>query len=140
MSEPSLSFDFERITDPGKAAEVMGKLADVADPARVFSAPVVVGEFTIITASEVGAGLGFGYGGGGGGDVRAEPDSKQANGFGMGGGGGGGSMARPVAVIAIGPDGVRVEPVVDVSKIALTLFTTIGGIALALGRMSRAGK
>jgi uncharacterized spore protein YtfJ len=139
MNEPSMSFNFERISDPGKAAEVVGKLADVADPGRVFSEPIVVGGHTIITAAEVGAGLGFGYGGGGGTDSGAE-GGKQPMGYGMGGGGGGGSMARPVAIISIGPDGVRVEPVVDASKIAVTLFTTIGGIALALARFARSGK
>jgi GTPase len=28
-------------------------------------------------------------------------------------------MGRPVAIITIGPDGVRVKPVVDVTKVAL---------------------
>jgi hypothetical protein len=49
-------------------------------------------------------------------------------------------MARPVAVITIGPEGVQVEPVVDRTKIALAFFTLIGGIALALNKMIKASR
>jgi uncharacterized spore protein YtfJ len=48
---------------------------------------------------------------------------EDGGGEGTGGGGGGRSFARPVAVIIASPDGVRVEPVVDVTKIALAAFT-----------------
>ena len=47
------------------------------------------------------------------------------------------STARPVAVISIGPDGVHVEPVVDVTKIGLAFFTTLGAMALMFSKMSR---
>jgi energy-coupling factor transporter ATP-binding protein EcfA2 len=39
-------------------------------------------------------------------------------------GGGGGAIGRPVAIIAIGPDGVRIKPVVDLTKVALAGLTT----------------
>ncbi len=59
------------------------------------------------------------------------------SGYGTGGGGGGYSTARPVAAISIGPDGVHVEPVVDVTKIGLAFFTTLGAMALMFSKMSR---
>jgi hypothetical protein len=46
-------------------------------------------------------------------------------------------MGRPVAAITIGPDGVRVEPIVDATKIAIALFTTIGAMALMFSRMMK---
>lgn len=46
-------------------------------------------------------------------------------------------MARPVAVITIGPDGVRVEPVMDVTKVAVTFFTAFAGIVMAARRLRR---
>jgi hypothetical protein len=36
-------------------------------------------------------------------------------------------MGRPVAIIAIGPDGVTVKPVVDVTKLVLAALTGLGG-------------
>jgi hypothetical protein len=46
-------------------------------------------------------------------------------------------MGRPVAIIAIGPDGVRVKPVVDVTKVALaglTAWVSMLGLAHARRR------
>lgn len=48
-----------------------------------------------------------------------------AGGTGTSGGGGGGGRARPLGLVTIGPDGVKYEPIIDVSQIAL------GGIVLA---------
>ena len=117
-----------------QAVELVGKLFAVAQPGAVYSEPVTVGEHTVITASEVKVGMGFGFGGGGAAGIEAaEGEAKSENepqdegeGVGFGGGGGGVSGGRPVAVISIGPEGVRVEPVVDPTKIALAFFTTLG--------------
>jgi uncharacterized spore protein YtfJ len=113
----------------------------------VYGAPVTVDEHTIITASEVAVGLGFGFGSGGAVETEAEdtPDAPQAEeekeatplGFGRGGGGGGGSMARPIAVVIAGPEGVRVEPVVDATKIALAFLTMLGSIFMLGAKMRR---
>jgi hypothetical protein len=46
-------------------------------------------------------------------------------------------MGRPVAVIAVGPAGVQVIPVVDRTKIAIAMFTTLGSMLILLGRMRR---
>jgi uncharacterized spore protein YtfJ len=140
MTEPSMDVQFYKLADPNKVAEIMEGLTDVASPRRVFGDPVTVGDYTVITASEVGAGTGFGFGGGGAADTKSQAEGKPSTGFGTGGGGGGGSMARPVAVIAVGPNGVRVEPIVDVSKVALTLFTTLAAIVATIARVRRAAK
>jgi len=128
-----------------KTAQLFERLMEVAQPKSVFSEPVVSGEYTLINASEVSTGLGFGFGlGGGEGTSPASPEEAQkpekpgqGSGVGGGGGGGGGSMARPVAVISIGPQGVRVEPVVDVTKLGLAWIVTLGSMLMMLGRMRR---
>jgi uncharacterized spore protein YtfJ len=135
-----------------QAAELVEKLFAVAQPGAVFSEPITAEGQTVITASEVSVGMGFGFGlGGGSGPKRArgkkaaqkerteeEPQDKEdLAGIGGGGGGGGGSAARPVAVISINPEGVRVEPVVDPTKIALAFFTTLGSMFFMLSKMRR---
>jgi uncharacterized spore protein YtfJ len=129
----------DRYQEQGQAW--MEKLLAAARPGAVFGEPVKAGDYTIITSSEVGAGGGFGFGFGGGASPAATsseaPGKKQEDTSGGSGiGGGGGSTGRPVAAIIIGPEGVRVEPVVDVTKIALAVFTTAGAMLLMLGRMN----
>ncbi len=97
------------------------RLFSVARPEAVFSEPQTVGDTVFITASEVRVSMGLGFGSGSGTDAEGK-----TKGGGTGGGGGGGSRARPVAVIAIGPSGVRITPVVDVSRLALTALSTLG--------------
>jgi uncharacterized spore protein YtfJ len=142
------------VSNQEQATELMAQLLAVAEPGRVYSEPVVSGDHTVITASEVTAGMGIGFGVGFGSapssqeiaaDAQAErtPGEGQKNegsGAGGGGGGGGGAFARPVAVISIGPGGVRVEPVVDVTKVALAFFTAFGSMFLMLSRMRRASR
>ena len=94
--------------------------------------------------------MGAGYGGGGGvggdgghngdGGPRLDDEQNEATGSGFGGGGGGGgtAMARPVAAIIIEPNGVRVEPIIDPTKIAIAFFTTLLSIFMALGKGRRA--
>jgi uncharacterized spore protein YtfJ len=74
---------------------------------RVYREPVRVGETVVIPAAAVQFAGGFGFG------------SDNANNG--GGGGGGWNDGRPVAVIEAGPNGVRVKPVVDITRIGLTL-------------------
>ncbi len=127
--------------------ELLEKLVAVAQPGTVYGAPVTVGDYTVITASEVTVNVGFGYGIGGG--SGAQPvsdktaggedaqDKTEGTGYGGGGGGGGFSGARPVAVIVVGPSGLHVEPVVDPTKIALAFFTTLGTMVFMARRMMR---
>lgn len=138
------------VENMSEGAELVGRLFDVAKPGAVFSDPVEKEGYTVITASEVTVGMGFGQGFGGGsgpashdGDAATTPmidEDEDAGGFGGGGGGGGFSAGRPVAVISIGPDGVKWEPIVDVTKIALAFFTTFGSMLLMFGRMQKASK
>jgi len=99
----------------------------------------------MITASDVAAGGGFGYGAGTA-PEKASHGSKHEDevamkvGGGSGGGGGGGSTGRPVAAIVVGPDGVKVRPIVDVTKVALAGITAWGSIAFMALRLSRAKK
>ncbi len=139
---------FESIPNQQRANELLSKLFDITQPSAVFSEPVTKGEYTVITASELQAGVGTGYGGGGDfhtksaeGDVDAANnealDNNSVSTGGGGGGGGGASSARPIAAIIIGPNGVRVEPIVDATKIAITFFTAVGGMIMAFGRMQK---
>jgi uncharacterized spore protein YtfJ len=140
--------------------DLLDKLIATARPNAVFGHPVTSGDYTVITAAEVTCGLGTGFGGGGapgnqpdGGEIPLEGETlegaksrhdltpgESTGGFGSGGGGGGYSTARPVAAISIGPDGVHVEPVVDVTKIGLALFTTLGAMALMFNKMQKASR
>jgi uncharacterized spore protein YtfJ len=137
--------------------QLLDKFVETARPASVFAPPLSAGDYTIITASEVYAGMGVGFGGGGGSAPTAptepigdqppaeQPDGEEGDfppgsGAGYGGGGGGVTMGRPVAAITIGPDGVRVEPIVDATKVAIALFTTIGAMALMFSRMATASR
>jgi uncharacterized spore protein YtfJ len=150
MSDEFNKFVATAVENQEQAAEVVERLFAVARPGAVYGEPVTVGEHTVITASEVKVGMGFGYGSGGGvglkpaeGEAASEDEAQDEGdgvGFGTGGGGGGVSGGRPVAVINIGPGGVRVEPVVDVTKIALAFFTTFGSMFFMLSKMRKASK
>ncbi len=71
----------------------------------VVGEPIVVDGHTIVPLLS----LGFGFGAGGGGGKGKNGDSHDGEGSGGGTGGGGG--VKPVAVIIISKDGVRVEPI-----------------------------
>lgn len=133
-----IEFFAENIANQDKANAVIGRLYDTAQPEAAFSKPVTQGDYTVITAAEVSVAMGLGYGGGGGAEP-AEEGKQVEQGFGGGGGGGGASTARPIAVIEIGPEGVIVEPIVDVTKIALAFFTAVGSMALMFSRMKKGG-
>ncbi|HUT21197.1 MAG TPA: hypothetical protein VM366_18750 [Anaerolineae bacterium] len=136
------------IRGPEDAAALVGRLSEAAQPSAVFGEPVTSGERTVITACEVTIGLGFGYGmssaGGeqpvGEGDAEGEAKGQPVPAVSGGGGGGGNATARPVAVIHVGPEGVEVEPVVDVTKLGLAFFTMLGSIFLMAGKMRKAAK
>ena len=134
----------ESVPSQKRANELLAKLSDAADSKAVFSEPVESGDYKVITAAEVSVGLGFGYGGGGGyGDeIGSEDEESTTKGVGIGSGGGGGGMAmsRPVAVIEIGPHGVRIEPIMDPTKIALAFFTTLVSMFALMAKMKRARK
>jgi uncharacterized spore protein YtfJ len=116
------------MTDEQTLAPLMDKVYAAAQPGVVFSPPVESGGHTVITASEVFSGGGFGIG-------RGQSVQDQASG--SGGGGGGGSRSRPVAVITIGPEGVKVQPIVDVTQIALACIAAWGAILVTRFKIAR---
>ncbi|MCP4424127.1 MAG: hypothetical protein GY803_06525 [Chloroflexi bacterium] len=129
----------ESVPTQERANELLGKLFDVTKPTAVYSEPVTSGEYTIITASEVTAAFGAGYGGGMGIGPNGEDDGESESSSGSGGGGGGGglTMARPVAVVSIGPNGVKVDPILDPTKFGIAIATAVGAMFIALGKMRR---
>ena len=112
----------------------MDKFLSAASVEAVYGTPISQAETVVIPAAEVLSIAGFGLGAGG--SSRAGDDSEDA-GSGTGGGGGGHVLARPVAAIVISPTGVRIEPIVDVTKIGLAVLTTLGLIVGMLTRMNR---
>lgn len=92
-----------------------------AHPGTVFSAPHIHGDELIVTAAAWERAGGFGFGEGSGGDAHG-------SGGGGGGGGGGTSQGRPVAVIRIGPGGLEVRPVIDFTRIGVTVLLTALGM------------
>jgi uncharacterized spore protein YtfJ len=117
--------------------KMLEKIYAAAQPGAAFSSPVVSGEYTVITASSLAAGGGFGYGSGAG---PSEDKAVPGMAGGGGGGGGGGSSSRPIAAIVVGPDGVEVKPILDVSKIALAAIGSWASVALMMARAARGKK
>ncbi len=64
-------------------------------------------------------------------------EGGESGGGGVGGGGGGRTLSRPVASIVVDPNGVRVEPIVDVTKLWLAALTAAGFCFAMLARMQR---
>jgi uncharacterized spore protein YtfJ len=151
-SDASLDENLSPIDRAGEQApKILEKIFAAAQPGAVFGQPVDAGSYTLITASEVTSGGGFGVGMGRG--PARKPDAKQSPPAeaappagkqsigGSGFGGGGGSMGRPVAIIAVGPSGVTVRPVVDLTKVALAALTASAamlGMRRAMRRVRRA--
>jgi len=160
MSEQFEGFVRTTIETWEEGMDAIDRLYQATQPETVFGRPIEAHGQTVITASEVSMGVGFGFGGGAGGseppagegeesETGAPPDEAEAAGEdqetggvggGMGGGGGGTSAGRPVAVIRISEDGVEVEPIVDVTKIALAMFTALGSMFFMARRMKKASR
>jgi hypothetical protein len=78
------------------------------------------GEYAVIPLLETFASGGFGAGAGG--DVQGDG--------GGGGGGGGVGRSRVIALAAVGPDGVKVRPVVDLTGLALPAASGIAALLM----------
>lgn len=140
MSQDLNKIILEAIPSQQKANELMDNLFEITKPTAVFSQPITQGDYTVITASEMQAGIGYGFGGGGGineKDDTEDENEKESIGAGGGGGGGGGTSARPVAAIVIGPNGVRVEPIVDPTKLGIAFLTVLGGIFMTAAKVRK---
>ena len=83
----------------------MEEIRGMLSAERVMGEPIVVGGNTIIPIVSVG----FGFGGGGG--TGKGGKSEKETGEGRGGVTGGGGGVKPVALIIVNEDGVRVEAI-----------------------------
>lgn len=123
---------------PGRTIEAVQGTFDglikAADVSNVFAKPVKHADNLLIPAAEIMAGVGFGLGQGHG--QTSEGDEGAANvGGGEGGGGGGRMFSRPVAVVIASEDSVRIESVVDHTKIWMAAITACGFMAALLLRL-----
>src|SRR6266566_10066504 len=120
----------EKVQQPpvDSTEKALSQLVTTARADAVFGEPVVNGDTTVIPCSEVAMGMGMGSGSG--------PMDEKGNPTGGGSGGGGGARGRPVAAIVITKEGVRVEPIFDLTKIVLASITTGAFILLWVGRLS----
>jgi uncharacterized spore protein YtfJ len=127
----------EQPGDPGLDAfqDTIDEFLASADVSVVYGEPIQHEDTLIIPTAEVLCGLGFGLGRGSGTSAAQLADNPSV-GTGMGGGGGGRVLSRPVAVVVASPEGVRVEPVVDITKIALAALTALGFMVGMMRRMS----
>ena len=134
MNKETDGMFFEQIGSAEEAMEVIGRLFDVTKPDAVYAEPVEVGNYTVITASELVVTVGAGYGGGCGSDPTRSTGENGEPAVGSGGGGGGGGIAtgRPVAAITIGPEGTKVDPIIDPTKIAIAFFTTFTAMIITI--------
>jgi len=144
MSESIDKFLQAMQENQSSSSALMDKVLVAALPGAVYSEPVTAADQTVITASEVLAGGAVGFGGGAGMSNLPKanaPDEEMTDeaeidqpGSGAGGGSGsvGGSKGRPVAAIIINDEGVRIEPIVDVTKLGLAFFTTMAAILITL--------
>jgi uncharacterized spore protein YtfJ len=115
--------------------QVLGRVVTAARADTIFGQPVERGDTTVIPCSEVAIGLGMGSGSG--------PVDEKGNQTGGGSGGGAGARGRPVAAIVITKEGVRVEPIFDLTRIVLASLTTGAFMLFWVGRlflMKRSGK
>ena len=114
--------------------DTMSQFLGAATVEAVYGEPIHEGTTTVIPCAEVLsiAGFGLGYGTGTGDNQEGKPQG----GTGGGGGGGGRVLSRPVAVIEITPSGVKVQPVIDATKLALAGITAWGFMIATMMRMS----
>jgi uncharacterized spore protein YtfJ len=159
MSELKLTADQVTSIDPEKGMtsvqETLDKFLATADVNVVYGKPIKSGDMLIIPAAEVvcgmGFGMGFGYGTSSSAGEEAEnenkadkaeeekPETPPGEGYGSGGGGGGGgyTFSRPVALVIATPEGIRVEPVLDRTKILLAALTTAGFMVSMIAGMMK---
>ena len=83
----------------------LSQIEKVLSSKTVVGEPITVGDTTLIPLLSMG--FGFGAAGGGKGDSKQPAEAGKV---GTGGAGGAGGM-RPIAIIVIDKDGVRIEPI-----------------------------
>ncbi|HET9999618.1 MAG TPA: spore germination protein GerW family protein [Ktedonobacteraceae bacterium] len=120
----------EKTTKPAatdSVVQAVSQLVSNASVETVFGQPIERDGATIIPCSEISVGFGMGSGTG--------PVDEHGNPTGGGSGGGGGSQGRPIAVIVMSQEGVRIEPILDLTKVALAGITTGAFMLFWIGRL-----
>jgi uncharacterized spore protein YtfJ len=128
----------------------IGTIQDEVGASVCFGTPVERDGHTIIPVARVSFGYGMGFGGGSGGkqDSAGFDAAPVEGGEGGGGGGGGGGSSTPVAIIDMAQGDVKVTPIQDATRIALSgmflagwasfwLFLTIRTIARETAKTRR---
>lgn len=101
--------DYKGAETGSSVADGFERLVRGLDASHLISEPIEIGDRLVFTAVAVERAGGFGFGSGG--------DEQ-----GGGGGGGGTAEGRPIAVISVGPDGVNVQPIVDLTRLGVTVL------------------
>jgi uncharacterized spore protein YtfJ len=101
----------------------------------VFGEPIKEGGVTVVPVAEVWLGFGYGSGSGRGRDEESEGAPTTGEGSGSGGGAGGRATAR--GYVRISPEGVRFEPLPDVTRIALAGIAFAAWSVFWIGRTIR---
>ena len=113
------------------AEHLIDRLVETAKVDAVSGEPIERDGVTLITCSELGVGLGGGFG-----PVKLA-DAPKNTGATEGIGGGVVARGRPVAVIVMTPDGVKIKPIVNVTRVFLAQVAMMGIVFLLTSRVLR---
>ena len=116
----------------GAMERILAQLSGKLSPDLVVGSVQQIGDQAVIPLVEAMGGGGFGVGAGSNAKSNAENQ-----GSGSGGGAGGGLRCRPVAVVIVTPNEVRVEPVFDLTQVGLAALATAGFSLFWVLRMLR---
>ncbi len=119
----------------GVAATMLERITATAQVGLAYGDPKHVEGRTIIPIGAMG--YGFGFGGGGG---SAERTATKPAGSGGGGGGGGGVTVRPIAYLEVTPQGVKLRPVLDWTRIITAVIAVGAALLVRRGRGQRSGR
>ncbi len=111
----------------------MRDILETTGVGKVYGEPIEHGEAVIIPAAEAMSVLAFG-----GVVYDADGEEGEEKGGATGGEGAGGfgrTFSRPVAIVIADREGVRIDPVRDVTKVVLAGITAAGFMAAMLMRM-----
>jgi uncharacterized spore protein YtfJ len=100
--------------DVQRLFDIVDDLRRKADVKAAFGKPVTAEGRTLIPVAEVGYGFGLRFG-------TTPADEEPADEGGRSGSGGGAVRARPLGMVEVTAEGVRVEPLVDEQKVTLAL-------------------
>jgi uncharacterized spore protein YtfJ len=117
--------------------EPIEKMVDALGVGAVFGEPIREGDVTVVPVAEVRFTFGYGYGSGRGRGEETEGGPSTAE-QGSGGGSGAGGRATAKGYVRISADGVRFEPVLDVTRLALAGIAFAAWSVFWIGRTMRA--